>query len=112
MADKPTTDMEIGRALNLEDLVAYSTGSVVSKTLVKGKSGTITAFSFDKGEGLSEHSAPFDAFVQILDGSAELTIGGENIYADKGQVVMMPANVPHSLSAIEPFKMLLVMIRG
>jgi len=96
----------------LEALIEYAPGSVVSRTLIKRPVGTVTLFSFDAGQGLSEHTAPFDALVQILDGRAELTIGGRLVKAEKGQTVLMPADVPHSLHAAERFKMLLVMIRG
>jgi quercetin dioxygenase-like cupin family protein len=92
--------------------VDYAPGGVVSRTLVEGKSGTITAFSFDAGEGLSEHSAPFDAFVQLIEGKLELTIGGKPHTLTGGEAVLMPANVPHALRFPERSKMLLVMIRG
>ena len=91
--------------------VEYSRGSVVSKTLVDKKTGTITLFAFDEGQELSEHTAPFDAVVQILDGEAELTIAGSPLKASEGQMVIMPANIPHSVSADEKFKMQLTMIR-
>jgi len=96
----------------LDSLVDYARGSIVSQTLVDTKVGTISLFSFDTGQGLSEHTAPFDALVQILDGRAELTIGGNTVEAQAGQTVLMPADVPHSLRAPERFKMLLTMIRG
>ena len=99
-------------ALRLDGLLAYVPGSVVSRTLIKRPVGTVTLFSFDKGQGLSEHTAPFDALVQVLDGRAELTIGGEVVRAGAGETVLMPADVPHSVHASEPFKMLLTMIRG
>ena len=99
-------------ALRLAELLDYVPGSVVSRTLIKRPVGTVTLFSFDKGQGLSEHTAPVDALVQVLDGQAELTIGGELVKAGAGETVLMPADVPHSLHAPEPFKMLLTMIRG
>jgi len=83
---------------------------VVSKTLLDKKTGTLTLFAFDAGQGLSEHTAPFDATVQILDGEAELTIGGEPVIAKTGQLVIMPAGIPHSVRAQQRFKMLLIMI--
>ena len=95
----------------LDELVEYAPGSVVSRTVINRPVGTVTLFSFDAGQGLSEHTAPFDALVQILDGRAELTIGGELVEADTGEAVLMPADVPHSLHAAERFKMLLVIIR-
>ena len=101
-----------GVVFNLADHVAYADGSVVSKILLKKDTGNITLFSFDAGQGLSEHTAPFDAVVQILDGRAEITIGGEKHKVEKGEMLIMPANVPHALHAPERFKMLLVMIRG
>jgi len=85
---------------------------LISKQVTKSKAGNITLFSFDKGEGLSEHTTPFDAVVQLLDGEAEITIGGEVFNLVKGNSIIMPANVPHSLMATERFKMLLTMIKG
>jgi quercetin dioxygenase-like cupin family protein len=102
----------IGKALTMADLVAYSEGSVVSKTLIDKKIGTLTLFSFDAGQGLSEHTAPYDAFVQVVDGEAEVTINGEPHSVTAGQMIIMPANIPHELKALKPFKMLLVMIRA
>jgi quercetin dioxygenase-like cupin family protein len=102
----------MGNALTLRELVAYNEGSVVSKTLIDKKIGTVTMFSFDAGQGLSEHTAPFDAFVQVVDGEAEVTINGEPQTVAAGQIIIMPANIPHELKAIKPFKMLLVMIRA
>jgi quercetin dioxygenase-like cupin family protein len=96
----------------MADLVAYEEGSVVSKTIVDKKSGTVTLFAFDKGEGLSEHKAPFDALVYAIVGEAELTVSGESSVLKEGQMVVMPANRPHALRATQRFKMLLVMIRG
>ena len=101
-----------GTPFDLADAVAYADGSVVSKTLLKKESGTITLFAFDKGQGLSEHTAPFDAVVYILDGEADITIGGQPRTVRNGQMLIMPANVSHALQAKEKFKMLLVMIRG
>ncbi len=102
----------IGKALTMNELVAYSDGSVVSKTLIDKKIGTLTLFSFDAGQGLSEHTAPYDAFVQVVDGEAEVTINGEPHTVGTGQMIIMPANIPHELKAVKPFKMLLVMIRA
>ena len=96
----------------LNTMVNYETGSIVSRTLAKNNAGNVTLFSFDKGQGLSEHTAPFDAIVQILEGRAELTIGGKMVEAKAGQMVLMPAHSPHALHAPEPFKMLLIMIKG
>ena len=95
----------------LDDLLGYVEGSVVSRTLVKNTGGTVTLFSFDAGQELSEHSAPFDALVQVLDGEVELIIGGATIKTCAGETVMMPANVPHGLKAVGKFKMLLTMVK-
>ena len=94
------------------DLVAYQPGSVVSRTLVKKPTGTVTLFAFDAGQALSEHTAPFDALVHILDGEAEITIAGKPLRARAGEFVLMPANEPHALVAASRFKMLLTMIRS
>jgi quercetin dioxygenase-like cupin family protein len=102
----------IAKALELKNLVSYQEGAVVSKTLIDRGIGTITLFSFDKGQGLSEHTAPFDAFVQVVDGEAEITISGAVQTVRGGEIIIMPANRPHSLKAVERFKMLLVMIRA
>ncbi len=101
-----------GIPFNLEKHVNYADGSVVSKTLIKKDIGTITLFAFDSGQGLSEHTAPFDAVVYILEGQAEITIGGKAQTVMAGEMLIMPANVSHSLHAAERFKMLLIMIRG
>jgi len=95
----------------LADLVQYQNGSVVSRTLVKANGGTVTLFAFDEGQSLSEHTAPFDALVQVLHGEADLVIGGQNVRARTGQAVLMPAGVPHSVHAPGRFKMLLIMVR-
>ena len=101
-----------GVALKSKDHIVYADGSVVSKTLLKKEIGNITLFSFDSGQGLSEHAAPFDAFVYIMDGQAEITIGGKKQTVKAGEMLIMPANVSHALHAHKRFKMLLVMIRG
>ncbi len=93
------------------ELTKYVDGSIVSRTLNENSAGTLTCFAFDAGQRLSEHSAPFDAFVLVLDGAAELTIGGETVRACAGQIVLMPANVPHAVAAPERFKMLLLMLK-
>jgi quercetin dioxygenase-like cupin family protein len=102
----------IGKALTMSELVAYQDGSVVSKTLIDKKVGTVTLFSFGAGQGLSEHTVPYDAFVQVVDGEAEVTINGEAQIVNTGQMIIMPANIPHELKSMKPFKMLLVMIRA
>lgn len=93
-------------------MIEYQKGSVVSRTLIDKKTGTLTLFSFDKGQGLSEHTAPFDALVYILDGEAEISISGKPFHLQAGEMIIMPANNPHALKAIERFKMMLVMIRS
>jgi quercetin dioxygenase-like cupin family protein len=98
-------------AVDLAALVSYQEGAVVSRTLVKKKACTVTAFAFDAGQSLSEHTAPFDAIVQVLDGTVELVIGGKVVEANAGQTVLMPANVPHAVNAKARFKMLLLMVR-
>lgn len=98
--------------IQLVDHVQYAADAVVSKTLVDKKTGTLTLFAFDAGQGLSEHTAPFDAVVQVLDGEAELTVGGEVLHAAAGTLVVMPAHIPHALRAVARFKMLLTMIRS
>jgi len=94
------------------EAVDYSTQSVISRQVLKNEKGNITLFAFDKGEGLSEHTAPFDAMVLVLDGKAEVTIGGNPNKLQAGEAIIMPANIPHALKAVERFKMMLVMIRG
>lgn len=105
-------NLEASRAVRLETLVDYAPGAVVSRTIAQSPAGTLTLFAFDEGQGLSEHSAPFDAFVQVLDGEVLLTIGGEAVPAQAGETVRMPADVPHAVQARRRFKMLLTMIRG
>jgi quercetin dioxygenase-like cupin family protein len=101
-----------GVPFQLADYVDYADGSIVSKILLKKDIGNITLFSFDSGQGLSEHTAPFDAVVQILDGQAEVKIGAATHEVKAGEMLIMPANVPHALHAAVRFKMLLVMIRS
>ncbi len=96
----------------LEKLVEYQTGSVVSKTIIKQPTGTVTLFAFDKGEGLSEHTAPFDALVYLIDGEAEVAISGKVNNVKRGEMIIMPANQPHALKATSRFKMMLVMIKS
>lgn len=104
--------METGRALDLAGLVGYQEGAVVSRTLIDKQVGTLTLFAFDAGQGLSEHAAPYDAFVQVVEGAAEVTIAGTGHRLEAGQAIIMPANVPHAVRAQGRFKMLLVMIRA
>lgn len=95
----------------LSELVSYQDGSVVSQTLIKSKAGTVTVFAFDEGEGLSEHTAPFDALVLAVDGRATLSVADTSHLLCAGQVLRLPASVPHSVQADEPFKMMLVMVK-
>jgi quercetin dioxygenase-like cupin family protein len=100
------------KVLDMARLVEYQTGSVVSRAIIQKKTGTITLFAFDEGQGLSEHTAPFDALVCLLDGEAEVIISGNSHVLKKGEMIIMPANEPHALKAVKPFKMMLIMIRG
>jgi quercetin dioxygenase-like cupin family protein len=102
----------VEEAGNLVSLVDYQDGAVVSKEIIKKEKGTVTLFAFDKGQGLSEHTAPFDALVYVMDGLAEINIADKVHLMKKGQVIIMPANKPHALKATERFKMLLVMIKA
>ena len=105
------TDL-VSQALTMTELIAYQEGSVVSRTLIDKKIGTLTLFAFGAGQGLSEHTAPYDAVVQIVDGEADITISGTVHHLVAGQMIIMPANQPHSLRSDLRFKMLLVMIRA
>ena len=102
-----------GRALNLKEEIDYASGAVVSKTILKKESGNLTLFAFDQGQGLSEHTSPFDAVVQVVEGEGSFIIDGEIKTVKEGEMIIMPANIPHDVQAAkEPFKMLLVMIRS
>ena len=101
----------LSQALDMAGLVDYQEGSIVSRTVIDKKAGTVTAFAFAEGQGLSEHTAPFDAMVYVLDGEVEITISGSPISVKQGDMVIMPANEPHALRAVKPFKMVLTMIR-
>ncbi|KKH99209.1 cupin [Methanosarcina sp. 1.H.T.1A.1] len=100
------------RTLKVEDLIEYQEGAVVSREIIRKGTGTVTIFAFDKGEGLSEHTAPFDAMVQVIDGKAEITISGNKNVLETGDMIIMPANDSHALHAMERFKMILTMIRS
>jgi len=104
--------MPTGKVLDLAELVGYAEASIVSRTLVENKAGTVTLFAFDAGQGLSEHTAPFDALVSVLDGEGQFTLGGKANKLVTGQVLLMPANVPHAVKATKRFKMLLTMLRS
>ncbi len=103
---------EYHKPFKMNESVEYSEGSIVSKTVIKNSAGNVTLFAFDKGEALSEHTAPFNALAEILDGSAELTVGGTVYNVAAGESILLPANVPHAVSAIGKFKMCLTMIKG
>jgi len=111
MADDRGTPADLDTASALADLIQYQPGAVVSRTILKRPSGTVTVFAFDEGEGLSEHTAAFDALVIAVEGAAEITIGGTPHHLAAGQVLRLPAGRPHALRALARFKMLLVMIR-
>jgi quercetin dioxygenase-like cupin family protein len=102
----------VAKALCLSDLAAYQEGSVVSREIIKKKTGAVTLFAFDQGQGLSEHTAPFDALVYILDGEAEITISGNPLRVQEGEMIIMPAHKPHALEAFKRFKMVLIMVRS
>ncbi len=104
MSEKP-------RVLKLKDMVDYQENSIVSRTVIDRKTGTVTLFAFDEGQGLSEHTAPFDAMVYVVEGEVEVTISGKPYHLKEGDMIVMPANEPHALKALSRFKMLLVMIR-
>ena len=97
---------------NMKDMVAYQDGSIVSKEIITKPTGTATIFAFDQGQGLSEHTAPFDALVQIVEGEAEIIISGELHHLKEGEIVIIPAGKPHALKALKKFKMMLVMIKS
>jgi len=111
MGEKQTAKKNNASPLLLADLVQYAQDSVVSKTLLDKKTGTITLFAFDKGQKLSEHVSPYDAVINVIDGSAKITIGGKANSMSTGQIITMPANIPHAVEAAERFKMLLILIR-
>lgn len=104
-------NIEFGKVCTLKDSIDYSQGATVSKIVTKNKNGSTTLFSFDKGQNLSEHSTPYDAIAMIIDGTCEITIAKEPNVLSEGQMIIMPANIPHALEATEAFKMMLIMIK-
>ena len=102
----------LSQVANLASLVDYQKGSVVSRTIIEKNTGTVTLFAFDKGQGLSEHTAPFDALVYIIEGEAQITISGESYHLNGGETIVMPVDKPHALEALDKFKMMLVMIKS
>lgn len=111
-ANKKAKEDLVGKVIKLAELVNYQQGSIVSREIVSKKTGTVTLFAFDRGQGLSEHTAPFDALVFCLEGEAKVTISGQPIHLKPSELVVMPALQPHSLQALKKFKMLLIMIRA
>jgi quercetin dioxygenase-like cupin family protein len=105
-------EFEKSKVFTFNESIDYSDGGIVSKTVLKKQSGNISLFSFDKGEALSEHTAPFDAMIQVVDGKGEIIIGGTSFILEKGQCIIMPANIPHAVNALEKFKMVLTMIKS
>jgi quercetin dioxygenase-like cupin family protein len=112
MEEKESMDDLMATAINLEGLADYQEGAVVSRTIIKKQTGTVTLFAFDEGQELSEHTAPFDALVLILDGEAEVIISGTSHTVKRGEFLIMPADDPHALKAVKRFKMLLVMVKS
>jgi quercetin dioxygenase-like cupin family protein len=110
--DIATRGVPVAEAFRLDELVSYQAGSVVSRQIVKQEKGNVTLFAFDEGQGLSEHTAPFDALVHIIDGEAEITISGKPVRVKSSEMIVMPAKQPHALKAISRFKMVLTMIRA
>jgi quercetin dioxygenase-like cupin family protein len=102
----------IARTVNVAGLIAYQEGSIVSRTVIDKPNGTVTVFAFDKGQALSEHTAPYDAIVHVLDGEVEVKISGKANIVKPGQMIVMPANDPHALKAVTPFKMMLIMVKA
>jgi quercetin dioxygenase-like cupin family protein len=107
-----TNEFEKSKIFSFNDSIEYSNGGIVSKTVLKRQSGNISLFSFDKGEALSEHTAPFDAMIQVVDGRGEVIIGGKSFFLETGQNIIMPANITHAVKAAEKFKMVLTMIKN
>ena len=105
-------EFEKSKVFSFSESVEYSDGGIVSKTVLKKQTGNISLFSFSKGEALSEHTAPFDALIQVVDGRGEIIIGGESFFLNSGQSIIMPANICHAVKAVENFKMVLSMIKS
>ncbi len=107
-----TNEFEKSKIFGFSDSIEYSEGGIVSKTVLKKQNGNISLFSFAKGEALSEHTAPYDAMIQVVDGRGEVIIGGKSFLLETGQTIIMPANITHSVNAVEKFKMVLTMIKS
>ena len=112
MSEQDQNVVRAAEVKQLVDLLQYQDGSIVSRVLLKNKGGTVTLFAFDKGEGLSEHTAPFDALVVVTDGEAEVEIAGQGFKVRQGETIILPANRPHAVKATSKFKMILIMIRA
>ena len=112
MSEQDQVSAKTDEVQQLVDLLQYQDGSIVSRVLLKNKGGTVTLFAFDQGEGLSEHTAPFDALVVVIDGDADIEIAGESFKVRQGETITLPANRPHAVKATARFKMLLIMIRA
>lgn len=106
------TEKLVAQVIKLVDLADYQERSVVSRTIINKKTGSVTFFAFDEGQGLSEHTTPFDALVYLLDGEAEIIISGKPRHLKQGEMIIMPADQPHALKAVEKFKMILIMIKS
>ncbi|MCJ7449498.1 MAG: cupin domain-containing protein [Bacteroidales bacterium] len=107
-----SNEFEKAKVFSFNDSVEYASGGILSKTVLKKETGNISLFSFVKGEALSEHTAPFDAMIQVVDGKAEIIIGGKSYFLESGQTIIMPADIPHAVKAVEKFKMVLTMIKS
>lgn len=112
MSEQDQVSVKTDQVKQLVELLQYQDGSIVSRVLLKNKGGTVTLFAFDEGEGLSEHTAPFDALVVVLDGEGDIEIAGESFTVRQGETITLPANRPHAVKAAARFKMLLIMLRA
>lgn len=112
MVAQPSKEIPAAEAVQLATLASYQEGSIVSRVLVGRQTGTVTLFAFDEGQGLSEHTAPFDALAHVLEGEAEIAVSGKPLRTRSGEMVLMPAHQPHAVKAVTRFKMLLTMIRS
>lgn len=110
--DMETNEFEKAKVFSFNDSVEYASGGILSKTVLKKETGNISLFSFARGEALSEHTAPFDAMIQVVDGKGEVIIGGKSFILETGQTIIMPAGIPHAVKAVERFKMVLTMIKS
>jgi quercetin dioxygenase-like cupin family protein len=107
-----TNEFEKSKVFSFSESIEYSDNGIVSKTVLKKQTGNISLFSFDKGEALSEHTAPYDAMIQVVEGKGEIIIGGNSFFLETGQTIIMPANITHAVKAVEKFKMVLTMIKS